>query len=593
MTAGSASFSEPGRKGIAVLAASLLLIAAACYCVRSQIWTGDEPRYVMYASSIIEHGRPVMTMQEWSDFVLRVTGSRSATLPVGGDGTVLMNSLYLPVLLSPIAYLWPLGGLRFATLIVGLIGLASLARLCGRLGGERVAVLGVVVAGLSIPLLPYLHLFYMETYLFALVCVSWERLHRVETGWLADGMTALLVLAIPFVHLRGSVVAVLLFAMLVWQTFRRGLYRRTLVLSCAAAVAFGSLLVANWWIYGTITGPVNTARPPTPSQSFDVLTMQLFNVRHGLLAYAPVWLLGYAGLWLALQRRSRIGIEGLVLATVAAVTSIGINPGECWPARFWVLSMPMLTVGLCVWWTTTTTVLPRLIGIALLGFTFVNTLVFLVHPNLYLENRQSPATYQYLFDVIGKLHFGLPLPVEVDDADNLTVARNLSLGASVFLLSMLLAAWRRNGLFALPAAAMLLIVVDLCRVSVVAAPGFDVRLEPARLVVTPGRPIKSGYLQLGNDWETWFVPPDFDHFTVAYSSGDGTHRTALSANQVISFSCNRDLQDVAVSSSPGFGLVARVENRVRLYEARSAIRQFVASRIEGCGPAGLDFALRD
>src|SRR5260221_11665246 len=126
-----------------------------------------------------------------------------------------------------------------------------------------------------------------------------------------------------------------------------------------------------------------------PWDGFGVIAMQLFNVRHGLFAFAPIWLLGYAGLCVGAAQGRTVAWQGLGLALIAVFTSIGVNPGECWPARFWVLSMPMLAVGLCLWWQAGTGPLLRGITVALAVVTLANTAMFLRAPNAFLENRQT------------------------------------------------------------------------------------------------------------------------------------------------------------------------------------------------------------
>ena len=317
--------------GLCALALALTVLFLGGHTL---VLTGDEPRYLMYATSILKYGRYVMTLPEWQPLYLRVTHSVASDLPVGGDGNVLMNGVYLPTLLAPIASLLSLPGLRGATLLAGFAGLFYLFRLCRRFSTPGTALLVTVLAGSTIPLLPYLHLFYMETFLFALICCGWDRLQEKDRGWGGDLITALVLLAVPFVQMRGSVVAASLYSLLCWQLYSRGLVKRAALFAILAAAALGLLIASNLSIYGAITGPVNTARPPAPSEWFSVVTMQLFNVRHGLLAYAPIWLLGFAGLWVGVVRGPAIPRQALALAIVAVVTSIGVNPGECWPARF-------------------------------------------------------------------------------------------------------------------------------------------------------------------------------------------------------------------------------------------------------------------
>lgn len=105
-----------------------------------------------------------------------------------------MNGGYLPVLLSPVAGLLSLRGVRLATLAAGILGLLALWRLLRRVAGPVPALLTVAIAGSSIPLLPYLHIFYMEAFLFTAVAWSWLRLqdreHRLSGDLLAATILA-------------------------------------------------------------------------------------------------------------------------------------------------------------------------------------------------------------------------------------------------------------------------------------------------------------------------------------------------------------------------------------------------------------------
>ena len=97
-------------------------------------------------------------------------------------------------------------------------------------------MVAVGCATFSIPLSPYLHIFYMEAFLFMLVCISWGRVQDKESSFADSLLTGALIIAIPSVHMRGSVVASALYAILVWQ-------------------------------------PVNSARPPMPSEWFSVVSI--------------------------------------------------------------------------------------------------------------------------------------------------------------------------------------------------------------------------------------------------------------------------------------------------------------------------------
>jgi len=561
---------DAGVIGVLAIAA---VIAVLLFAAPLQVLTGDEPRYLMYAVSIWRNGTFQMSLPDWKSLYSSVTHAETSGLPVGANGLVLLNGVYLPTLLAPIAGIFSLAGLRAVALLAGLIGLFHLFRLCRRTSGTQSALLATAVAELSIPLLPYLHLFYMEAFLFAFVCCAWDRLQAVRRNWGGDAITAIVILAIPFAHMRGSVVAAALYLMLLWQLYRRGATTRAAVLAGLAAAALTLLIVLNLGIYGAVAGPVNSARPPMPWELFPVLAMQLFNVHHGLLAYAPVWLLGFAGLWIAAMRGPSVARQGFVLAIVAAVTSIGVNPGECWPARFWVLSIPMLAVGLSTWWAAERRLLPRLIGVGLIGFTLVNTVIFLPHPNDFLENRQTTATYQSLFNKTGHVHFGLGLPVEVDDPYDRDTARDLAIGAGVLVLLMVLSAQRRRSIYAVLATLMLAVVVDLARVGIVPPSEYRSSISHDRFVIEFARPMASGYMQFGRYWETWFTPPDWQKFKVDLTAVDGRRFGQWrSANQVIAASCSGDIGSIAIESPTGFDIGFQANERLIVYRSNSTLR---------------------
>jgi hypothetical protein len=548
----------------------LSLITVIVLATGQQILTGDEPRYLIYATAILKNGTYQLNLPDWQVVYFNITHQTPNDVPLGGNGIVPMNGVYLATLLAPIAWMFSLAGLRDATLIAGLFGLFQLFRLCRQATDAKSALIGVALAGLSIPLLPYLHLFYMETFIFALVCWGWARVQETNRSHGGDFLTAAVILVIPFVHLRGSVVAAALYIILMGSLYRQGIRNRAFVLALVGAAAMAMLIFLNLHIYGAITGPVSTARPPMPWQLFPVLAMQLFNVHHGLLAYAPVWILGYSGLWIAAVRGPNIGRQGLILAAIAAMTSIGVNPGECWPARFWVLSVPMMTVGFCIWWNAESKILPKLIGLMLIAFTLINTIIFIINPNSFLENRETTSTYQMLFNETRHFHFGLILPVEVDDAEDGDAARNFAVAAGLFGLLIAASALRTNRIYALGALLILLGGVELTRVRILPASSYRTTIMPNRLDIEFAKPVAGAYVQLGHYWATWFDPPNWFKVATTNSSGQQTQEV-LSANQVIPISCSAKIKSISVESQGGFDLGAEADYRLVLYRSSSII----------------------
>jgi hypothetical protein len=423
----------------------------------------------------------------------------------------------------------------------------------------------------------------METFLFALVCCAWERLQKNDRRMLGDLITAAVILTIPFVHMRGSVVGAALYAFLLYQLVSRGRRTQAVVLLFASMLALVILVGLNQHIYGAITGPVNTARPPVPSQWFAVISMQLFNVRHGLIAYAPVWLLGYAGLWAGAAKRVGVAWQGLVLATIAALTGVGISPGECWPARFWVLSIPMLSVGLCVALEYGRSTLLRIVAAALMCATLVNTAVFVWSPNAFLENRQSATTYQRIYDKIGYFNVGLILPVEVPDASDAQAARDLAVGAALIVILLTLAVARNRSAYAVVAAILMMMALDLSRVRVMPGNDYTVASTADKISLNFSEPIPAAYVQFGNDWETWSTPPSWQTFSTFITGADGAEVSALlSADQVIAASCESGIKSITIRSSGPVNIGLQAKDRFAVYRSRSLLRNGFAALRKPC-----------
>jgi hypothetical protein len=347
--------------------------------------------------------------------------------------------------------------------------------------------------------------------------------------------------------------------------------------------AFAALLVgANLAIYGAISGSVNTARPPLPWDTFPVISMQLFNVRHGLLAYAPVWIFGFAGLCAGSTVGDRFCREGLLLLLVASFTSIGPNPGECWPARFWILSVPMLTIGLCWWLGAARSRLHRAITVGLVLATLVNTVFFLVGPNIFLENRQTTATYELMFNRFGVFDFGLMLPVEINEALNTDLARNLTIAAVVMVALLCLSLARRT--FAWIALLMALGVLDIGRVRELPPSDYTVTAERWGMHLSFARPVTSSvYVQIGQRWQTWFIPPEWPMLRIVVQ--DGASRGAewrIAANQVIGATCRDGLVSLDIDAQGDAQVLTEMGNTPRIYESRSFLRLLTGLTRLGC-----------
>jgi len=226
----------------------------------------------------------------------------------------------------------------------------------------------------------------------------------------------------------------------------------------------------------------------------------------------------------------------------------------------------------------------RWIAIALIAFTLVNTALFFWRPNDFLDNRQSTKTYQTLFDRFGHLDFGLVLPVEVDDAPDLAAARNLALGAGLFIALMAAATQARRGswAYAAPAVFLLAACFDLARVRVVEPSGYRAEIDWNRLGVAFVQPIDAGYIQMGRAGETWFTPPEWPRFTVTASGTAAQAQLQLAATQVVPVSCASGLRSVTIEAPPTFDLGTQANFRLKIYRSQSVLRGAIPALRNPC-----------
>ena len=218
----------------------------------------------------------------------------------------------------------------------------------------------------------------------------------------------------------------------------------------------------------------------------------------------------------------------------------------------------MLAVGFCVFWELGRSVLLRGIAIFLIGATLVNTVIFVRAPNSFLENRQTGATYQYLFDMLGHVDFALMLPVETDDDVNVDAARNLAIGGAAIVLLLAVALARRQPLYAAPVVLLLLVALDLSRVRVLPARDYVLQYTENGFKVTFQEPVPTTYVQFGSYWQTWS-----GRFPLVIADASGREvQELVAANQVVAASCSTGVQSVSVSGSPSFDFRSQLTTRL-------------------------------
>lgn len=376
-------------------------------------FTGDEPRYLLYALSLNLEGKPVMSDKRYEELRNRPGPAKdSVAYPLMDiQGTKIpSHPILFSLLLAPFATSLPLQDIRLVALLSGLIGLWFLARLLLSLKLSFPATIACFApAVLFLPTLPYYFLALPEILLFALVCISFWSMLSAAGDKLSHFYPAIICSCLaPFVHVRGLPLSVAIAAYLIakfgWRRSSAGSWSSLLVILgiyCAAGAVFS---VYNQAVYGHVFGSVTTARP---LYNLDSLSAIFFNWRHGLLTYAPLYVLSFAGLIAGLWQRQSWAVPcGIFLVGLVGV-SAGPDPGECFPARFWVQGTPVLAICLVGFTQGRMPAITKAVIYGVLSIVSVaNSVLFFWNHGLHLAARSGPSPYDYLFDVFPWIHLG-------------------------------------------------------------------------------------------------------------------------------------------------------------------------------------------
>lgn len=376
-------------------------------------FTGDEPRYAAEGVALYSSGTAHILRPDWEAFLHKsglidteysysdITRNNPPSL---GPGLVFGGALRLGGLN---AARW----LNFILACVGLLILFHLLSAVFRFGDKSNAVVLWTIASisLSLPFVPYVRLLYPEVLLFVFSAYALSSLasgHRLAT--------VLSAAALPFIHIRSLPLSLAFVLMLTYDSLVRRNTRpqiaRDITLYLAVVVVYFFIQHATW---GSLIGPAFASHNPTLAAISTRITMQLYDVRHGLIVYSPLYLVGLAGLLAGALQRHRLCGYSLALLVTYVGTFMWSSASESWTARFWVAAIPFLAVGLAFWLREARTGIQRLPAAVCIGVSLMNTIIFSRHPLWFLENRRVSVSYAALFNT-SHVHLGLFLPIDAD-----------------------------------------------------------------------------------------------------------------------------------------------------------------------------------
>jgi len=246
----------------------------------------------------------------------------------------------------------------------------------------------------------------MDLVLFSTISLAWFLIHTQHFSWTKSILTLLVIVCIPFVHLRGVMPAVFLFLIFIINQIHffhssMGKIRFVSIVLGIAFLAGIAFIGFNLSVYqGNIMGAANGG---SPTISLDALNATFFNFRHGLFTYSPIYLFSLVGLLLN-TAKNRLGFEATGLFLFALLPAIHHDMGESWPSRYTLASVPALIIGFCFWLNTKPSCLEKTIATVLATVSFANTFLFTVYPNIFLESRFTQVTYPFMLNFLRNLH---------------------------------------------------------------------------------------------------------------------------------------------------------------------------------------------
>ena len=410
-----------------------LLVASLQYLAGDLIFTGDETRYV-YASVAAWLGNNLyLSPDQWEAWLI-AHGIRTSIEASRGTHSVIHS-----ILLSPVVALFGHEAGRWAQSI--LICVTTIPFLVAAdFNRRRDFAVWTTIFFTSLPVLPYLRLLYPGAWMLLLLsallfCCSRERLTAPDRA-----LALVCIILLPFIHIRSSLVAACLGAYFFYRVWSEdGKVSRSLVVMVIAAIAMMPLFI--WYqvaLSGQIAGTASIAALPSPQVAIQLIAMQLFGYRHGLVLYNPLALIGIAGLFLGALRRNHL-LTVCAIAFVAYVfTVIWATASESYVGRFWDFTIPLLIYGAVFWFRAVDRRLRWIVALPLGLMTLFNGLLFVLEPKLYLENRFGPVPYEYFQRYVGIIFDpGLIAATDPFEAKKIVLHGNDDPTVFVFLMAFL------------------------------------------------------------------------------------------------------------------------------------------------------------
>jgi hypothetical protein len=371
-------FAWRDRAAAAGLLAAVLM-AAYAWAIRPLGPSGDEPHYLLIATSVLHDGDLDLANDYSEDRHLSfypgpltprhvVLGASGHEYSFHGHGVALLT---LPALA-----LAGVDAVRLTFLVISAFGIAALwaaARLTSASWpGPAMAVAALLCAT---PYMAQSSAIYPDApgaaivSLAALMTIRLERGVRPGAAWLAATGAALALL--PWLHLRFSPLAATFGVAVLWLLRRAPDRASGAAVFLAAPIISATLLIASTWVmFDTLdpTAPFRQKASGSLAAAPTGILGLLADHEYGLLPYAPAFAFAAGGV-MSLIRLVPVTAAAAILSVTATIltgASFVWWGGTSSPARFLVPILPLFGLCISTWWSRATS-WPKTVGVAALA----------------------------------------------------------------------------------------------------------------------------------------------------------------------------------------------------------------------------------
>ncbi len=400
----------------------IVLVLVINYFVKGAIFTGDEPRFAYYAVSYSRGKDFNMLLEDW--YIYEAKNGIRQVLPQIQNSTP-GHSVIVPVIVSVLVDKISYSGIRWSSVFISICGILFLYKALILLKFKKsVVLITLLLISTTLPLLPYMKLLYSEIWLFTLVSLTLLLLANLKNNRNLNSLslinkfiillvTPLTFSLLPFFHLRLILLCFVLFIIYAFYLFKQiktiNKFSLLIPLFCVgiSLVVFVNLQIS---LYGSVLGSASSPNVFSLNGLVNRTILTLFDVRHGLLTFSPIFIFSFLGLLKGIIKKQIFEILTFIMLLSILIISMWGAASDSFSARFWVASVPILAIGMCNWLSNRKSFLEYIVFVITFVITYVNAFAFVVNPNIFLNNRIYSYTYDRMFDYFPFINVNAILP---------------------------------------------------------------------------------------------------------------------------------------------------------------------------------------